>query len=96
MTYSRSKKLTDTEKKMQTLRTQLYGKESSPLSPASQNHPAFSFKSGSFTTVESLPKTLAPTSFLRNDLLKIAVLASSAISIQLFLYLAVVRGIVKF
>lgn len=80
MTYSQSKKLTDTEKRLQVLKTQLFGKESNQIkvqtAPANiqTNSPSASYQ----------PQDL---SYLRKDLKKIALLAFVAIGAQLILYM---------
>ncbi|KKR80152.1 MAG: hypothetical protein UU73_C0001G0319 [Candidatus Daviesbacteria bacterium GW2011_GWA1_41_61] len=95
MSYSQSKKLTDTEKKLQSLRAQLYGKDKdlTPTSPSKTN--SFSFKS---SPEEAAPgtKTTADTGYLRHDLLKILLLASLMIGAQVALYFSLKSNFIKF
>lgn len=92
MSYSQAKKLTDTEKKLQVLRLQLYGKakeeKSSPASLAK-------FKSDILSPVSS-NQTSADLSFLNKDLRKIFLLALAAISIQLVIYFFHINTWLKF
>lgn len=88
MSYSRSKKDTDTEKKLQAIRTQLYGKDREISSGNT-----FKFKAVDF------PKTLSPekplkedTVYLRQDLLRTAILATFALTAQILLYLIMQNG----
>ncbi len=79
MAYSRSKNLTTTEKKLQTIKNQLYGKESDSTT--------FSFKSVEKTDTTSNSTSLKiETNYLKNELIKITILAALAIGAQLILY----------
>lgn len=95
MSYSRSRKHTTAERQLQSLKTQLYGKEASTTT--------FNFKSN--TTATALPapiqsgpatsnksqKVSLDASYLKKDLLKIALLATLAIGIQFLLYFSVLK-----
>ena len=98
MPYSRSKKLTSTEKRLQLLRTQLYGKEegSSTVLPKPVNSSAFSFKipTKSGESTKMLTNT-SDTHYLRHDLLKILLLAILAVGIEAILYIGINQGIIK-
>lgn len=79
MAYSRSKKLTTTEKKLQTIKNQLYGKET--------NSTTFNFKSAeSMNTTSNSTSLKIETNYLKNELIKITLLAALAIGAQLILY----------
>lgn len=88
MTYSRSKKVTDQERKLESLKVQLYGKDGgvniqfkTPLPESSQ------------TTVAQITSTGEDT-YLKKDLTKIMLLGSLAIGVQFVLYFALQRGLI--
>lgn len=88
MSYSQSKKSNDTGKKLQALKTQLYGKESSATftqltTIGGLNHPEIK----SNTSRETNQKITAIPSYLKHELIKIAFLAAIAICAQIFVYL---------
>lgn len=97
MAISRSTKLTDTERRMQTLKIQLYGKEGTGGLKPSHNFGVGTFHLSS-TAEEIAPSSVSKldTNYLKNDLLKICLLASLAIGTQLMLYLALQKGLIKF
>lgn len=76
MTYSRSRKLSDGEKKLQLLRSQLYGRNITSLNAKVPE------KTSSPTTSVSTSEV----NHLRGDLLKTTILASVIIGAQLLLY----------
>ncbi|MDO8499021.1 MAG: hypothetical protein Q7S44_04520 [bacterium] len=84
MTYSRSKKLTEAEKRLQALRSQLYGKEKDSSSPT-QVKATFTAPAAENKT-EAAVKPPAEVNYLRSDLLKTTILASIIIGAQLVLY----------
>lgn len=88
MSYSQSKKSTNTEKKLQALKTQLYGKEHSNISMQSTTTNKFHLPSQDLPASQPTkqPTTIMPN-YLRQDLLKIALLAAIAISVQVIVYL---------
>lgn len=98
MTYSRSKKVTDTERKLQAIKTQLYGKEEQSKNTLKNTQMAkgafYKFdKPLSATNIIQKDNTDNP---LKRDLLKILFLSSAAIGIQVGLYLVLNLGIIKF
>lgn len=93
MAYSQSKKLTSSEKKLQALKTQLYGKEQPVVSSPSQSSTTFNYNS---TQVNIATNQTIETSFLKQDLLKIGILATVIFTIQALLFLGINRGLVNF
>lgn len=86
MAYSRSKKITDTDRRVQLLRNQLYGKEQSVT---------FSFTSQK--EGQTKPETPKPeSSYLRQELTKIFILAILAIGTEVALFIATNQGLIKF
>lgn len=94
MAYSESKRLTDTEKRLQALKTQLFGKERNQIkvpvntktniqTAAQENIIAASYQHQDLT-------------YLRNDLKKIALLAFLAITAQILLYMQFTLKTIKF
>lgn len=79
MAYSQSKKLTAQEKKLTTVRTQLYGKEQPESYPVKVKE-AVPFRSGASDH---------EISYLKKDLQKIAVLTSIVLSAQVLLWFVV-------
>lgn len=100
MTYSRSQKTTDIERRLQILRNQLYGKEEVVLSE--DRHVSIKSQTSSefkFTTTQNQPnQALIKTEvfFLKQDLLKILLLAGLAIGAQIFLYISLNIKLLKF
>lgn len=84
MSYTQNRKVVLTEKKLESLRRQLYGKDNDYHIVSRPAH----------TGTESQHPT--DSSFLRHDLLKTAVLASIGLAIQLGLYFAASRGLINF
>lgn len=97
--YSQSKKQSETEKKLQALRMQLYGKSEliegnkgeKPSSTKQGSSAPISIKSSSTFTFSSSPNNISRTgivdnSHLKHDLVKTLIFASFAIGIQLLLY----------
>ena len=93
MTYSRLKKTTAIEKKMQLLRGQLYGRQDVKPQEATIQTPVPQF--AKYQTTTSVVN-IQETSFLKQDLLKILFLAATAIGIQIMLYLSLNLNILKF
>ncbi|MCL5784701.1 MAG: hypothetical protein M1142_05105 [Patescibacteria group bacterium] len=79
MSYSRSKKQTENEKKLQVLKAQLYGKDIQVSLAKPSSNFAFKAEPGQTTVLE--------TDYLRKDLLKITILAILAIGGQLLLFI---------
>lgn len=98
MSITQSKKLTDTEKKLQFLKTQLYGKEEQ-ISTRSLQHSSegsFHLNSAENPTISSRSSLSGlDTAYLKNDLLKICLLAALAISFQILLYISLQKGFIK-
>lgn len=92
MTYSRSKKTTDFEKRLQTLRNQLYGKDSLSSSLKSSTN-TFRFQTNSALVVTDSAAPASEANYLKRDLKRISLLAAGALFIQLLLYLGVQSGI---
>lgn len=104
MAYSQSKK-SATDKKFQTLKVQLYGKEAKETY-AKTNHAhsqnqkvatSGTFKFSAHTNLDKshniLQTAVIETNFLKSDLLKILILASLAIGTQIIIYfMFIVRG----
>lgn len=84
MSISRSQKLTDTEKKLQAIRAQLYGKEEQ----------AIPIQSKTYKLTTALTHSVSDTSYLKKDLLKICLLAFLAISAQIILYVVMQKGLI--
>lgn len=99
MTYSRTKKLSDTEKKLQSIRAQLYGKEDIQLKARPSDLPTYSLntrpdiKTSTAKTTLNSSYNYAVVTPLKQDLIKIFVLAAFAIGIQLLLYLGQQQGL---
>lgn len=91
MSYSRSKKLTDSEKRLQALKSQLYGKERETTSNT------FRFDSSGIKE-NGTPSQSANTntSYLRHDLIKTFILATFTLAAQLVIYFGLQRGLFKF
>lgn len=91
MTYSKIKQLTDSEKKLQILRNQLYGKQEVVVAP---KQPTVKLS----TPIQSLVNhpIKEEVTFLRQDLMKIMLLASVAIMVQIILYLSLNLKLLKF
>ncbi len=88
MAYSRSKKISDQEKKLESLKVQLYGKDGS-VSIQFKTQPAESPQSivtKTITTNEDI--------YLKKDLTKILILGSLAIGVQLILYFTLQKGFI--
>lgn len=85
MSYHRTKKLSSSEKKLEILKTQLYGNVETNHSKIHATVP---------TSTSSVNQT--DVSFLKKDLLKSLFLAGSAIALQLFLYVGIQHGLIKF
>lgn len=83
MAYSESKKLTDTEKRLEALKIQLFGKEEN--------------RSKIIPTVQ-VRETAKPQdlTYFRHDLLKILLLATLIISAEIILYLQFTFKILRF
>lgn len=96
MAYSQSRKLSAEEKKLQALRTQLYGKDR-PLESVKEtsDNSAFSFKSQQKAV--GLPTIISAheTSYLKKDLIKIGILATLVFAIQALLFIGISRGIIN-
>lgn len=89
MSYHKDTKLTDTEKRLQSIKLQLYGKDS--------NHLVHSLEYSQSSKVISTPiiNTNTDTNFLKGDLLKILFLAGVSIGVQVSLYLLMTHQILK-
>lgn len=87
MSYHRTKKLSSSEKKLEILKTQLYGN-------VETNHSKIHATIPTSTSTSSVNQT--DVSFLKKDLLKSLFLAGSAIALQLFLYVGIQHGLIKF
>ena len=97
MAYSQSKKLTTQEKKLLTLRTQLYGKEQPEAPSVKIEKPSdFKFNAPGKDSTLIPSNTHSEATFLRNDLQKIGILAVVIFSIQVLLYLSINRGLINF
>lgn len=88
---SRSKKITDTDKKLLALKTQLYGKE---VKGDQSNSSSFNFKTLNNQQIpQNYTSTVTPTyNYLKHDLLKITLLATVAVSAQIILYFVLNRN----
>ncbi len=95
MAVIKSLKLTPTEKRLQILREQLYGKN-----PINNSYVKVTQITDSIKTktefVAPFKNYQTDISYLRSDLLKILVLASIAFAVQITLYISVNNGILKF
>jgi hypothetical protein len=82
MAYSQSKKTTGIEKKLQVIRTQLYGKDNGITT--------YSIKTENTKTKSTLKESSAVATFnvdyLKKDLLKIVLLTILAMGAQMFIY----------
>lgn len=95
MAYSQSKKLTAQEKKLLTLRTQLYGKKQPDTAPKKIEKPAaFQFSSPGGGSALPLSNTHSEATYLKNDLQKIGILATVIFSVQALLYIAIQKGFI--
>lgn len=93
MAVTKSLKITPTEKRLQILREQLYGKNTV------KNSYTKIVNTMDSTKIEFIPSTKnyqTDISFLRADLLKILVLASLAFAIQVTIYISINNGFLKF
>lgn len=95
MAVIKSLKLTPTEKRLQTLREQLYGKN--PVKNSYTNTKVAG-ATDSIKTEFILPTKnyQSDISYLRADLLKILTLASVAFAVQITLYISIHNGFWKF
>lgn len=75
-------KLTLEERRLQTLRSQLHGKSQIQSKPEKQTHSTFSFQANQPSPAASKSDTL----YLKKDLLKILILGTLAIALQICLY----------
>lgn len=89
MAYSESKELTDTEKRLQSLKIQLFGKERHATTVSHKSN----IINSSSTTISYQHHDLT---YLKKDLQKILILATIAFSVQLILYLQFTFKIVRF
>lgn len=78
--------ISETDKRLQTLKTQLYGKGQTVQISATPKSPSLTTSAVITTSVHSL----------RHDLTKIAILATLAIGAQIILYITLNAGLVKF
>lgn len=85
MAYSESKRLTDTEKRLQALKTQLFGKEGNQIKVPVGTKVNIQTAAQKNTITSSYQHQ--ELTYLRNDLRKIALLAFLAIGIQFLLYM---------
>lgn len=94
MAYSQSKKLTDTEKKLEALKIQLFGKEENRIKTSTN----IKIHEAGKTQTSTAETTIKPQdlTYFRNDLLKILTLATLAISAELILYMLFTFKILKF
>ncbi len=95
MAVVQSKKLTSTEKRLQALRTQLYGKEvkSIPISVKPVDHQSvFNFPA---TSAHVANLSIDETNYLKKDLMKIFVLAIIILAIQMGLYFSINAKIIN-
>lgn len=79
----RTYKQSDLEKRLKLLKTQLYGKPEKPV----YQHPQ--------STISPNLIQSSDTTFLKQDLVKIAILASLAIGVQLLLYFSQLQSKIK-
>jgi hypothetical protein len=84
MAYSQSKKLTDTEKKLQSLKIQLFGKEKNLVSQPMVTSQKTNIINQS-ATVSISTHQHQDIAYLKKDLLKILTLAMIALFVQLML-----------
>ncbi len=84
MAYSQLKKLTDTEKKLQALRKQLYGRPDVQRTSKEEDQPSSSFSFSTKSNSVSNNKA-ADSSYLKRDLAKTLIFASFAIGAQVIL-----------
>lgn len=97
MGYSQGKKLTTTEKKLQALKLQLYGKETVKTVPQTQTIPRVPEAGISLSSpVKSTTISLNDTHYLNQDLSKILLLACLSLGAQLLLYISLNRGLIHF
>ena len=96
MAYRESKKLTAEEKKLQALRIQPYGKEK-PLAHTKEasNSTTFRFHSGQTGEIPSVSSTAPETSFLKQDLIKIGILATLVFIVQALLFVSMNKGLIN-
>ncbi|MDD2822836.1 MAG: hypothetical protein PHQ59_02020 [Candidatus Daviesbacteria bacterium] len=93
MAYSESKELTDTEKRLQALKTQLFGKEKVKATKKSSYQTSAIHNTGVISTTQHEHQDLA---YLKKDLLKITMLATIALFVQLIIYMQLTLKILKF
>lgn len=98
MGYSQSKKLSQTEKKLQSLKLQLYGKPENLMSLTTEKpkstHSAINQSSDTLVSSGAIKNN--DPHFLKKDLTKIFLLAILAISIELTIYFTNSYGLLKF
>lgn len=96
MAVIKSLKLTPTEKRLQILREQLYGKN--PVQSPHAPHAKIAGNTDSLKTefVSPIKNYQTDISYLRADLLKILILASMAFAVQITLYISINNGFIRF
>lgn len=93
------KKKIDRQKIIQNLKQQLYGKERTEVKTSHQlidNRSDIKVQKSGLDTSASPKVVSLDTTYLKNDLLKIAVLASAAITIQILLFVGTVKRLINF
>ncbi|MFH0937113.1 MAG: hypothetical protein V1808_02385 [Candidatus Daviesbacteria bacterium] len=93
MAYQQTKKLSTAEKKLQALRTQLYGKGEVQIHQTPTFHSQKDTSPSTPISHQSTSSSTLDVSFLRHDLLKILLLAALAIGAQLLIYLSLQKGL---
>ncbi|MDO8570063.1 MAG: hypothetical protein Q7R97_00570 [Candidatus Daviesbacteria bacterium] len=92
MAVIKSLKQTPTEKRLQSLREQLYGKNPVPISYTKIVNTTNSTKTEFISSTKNYQSDI---NYLRTDLLKILVLASIAFAVQITLYIIMNHGFLK-
>lgn len=95
MPYSQSKKTSGTEKRLQALKAQLYGKEETAPKVTSSQNTSYTFTAGS--SVQTMQTVIqSNTGYLKKDLTKITFLAALIFLAQIALYLSVQYKLITF
>jgi hypothetical protein len=95
MSYQQTKKVTDVEKRLEALKRELYGKEK-PVYIAPKLNQTPSIEIANQLLAPLNPSNKSDVYYLNNDLKKILILATLAISTQVLLFLQFNNHLFKF
>lgn len=96
MAVQRTHKQSDLEKRLKLLDMQLYGKKDLPAGKTGKLDPASSIQLQNPASSIQRPASNQDVGYLRQDLLKISILAAAAFAIELGLYFSNIYSRIKF